>query len=367
MKMSRSLDKWFRASMRVLLASLTVLIVVSAAMAQAQSNAADLQGTVRDPNGAVVPNASSTARNTGTNIARDVTSNDDGYYKIVNLPPGNYEVTVKASNYKTAIIPSVKLTVGQTINQDIPLELGELSATVTVTSVAPSLVETTNTTIASVVDQQRIENLPINARNMAARLAATSTKVRRKRYEAVSLILLLCLRTAAASRIRILHEQRARRTQQQRDHRSAVSAIHADVRQHLLSAKRLRQHAVEHGVNADCVGRAGEHRSRASPGGRRNPVRGAGFKRWCHRNYRHESFTKCGRRDSRRPDDRTQILFVRSGGAIRNNQCRGPTHRLPTSASIADNISDNRQDDVQFISSRSGDHEESPPDFPVRI
>src|SRR5438874_8136705 len=165
MKMSRSLDKWSRASMRVLLASLTVLIVVSAAMAQAQSNAADLQGTVRDPNGAAVPNASIAARNTGTNIAREATSNDDGYYKIVNLPPGNYEVTVKASNYKTAIIPSVKLTVGQTINQDIPLELGELSATVTVTSVSPTLVETTNTTISSVVDQQRIENLPINERN----------------------------------------------------------------------------------------------------------------------------------------------------------------------------------------------------------
>src|SRR5438874_2643289 len=175
MKMSRSLDKWSRASMRVLLASLTVLIVVSAAMAQAQSNAADLQGTVRDPNGAAVPNASIAARNTGTNIARDVTSNDDGYYKIVNLPPGNYEVTAKASNYKTAIIPSVKLTVGQTINQDIPLELGELSATVTVTSVSPTLVETTNTTISSVVDQQRIENLPINERNYLSFALTTST------------------------------------------------------------------------------------------------------------------------------------------------------------------------------------------------
>ena len=109
--MSRSLDKWFRASMRVLLASVTVLMVASAAMAQAQSNAGDLQGTVRDPNGAAVPNAAITARNTGTNIAREATSNDDGYYKIVNLPPGNYEVTAKASNYKTAIIPSVKLTV----------------------------------------------------------------------------------------------------------------------------------------------------------------------------------------------------------------------------------------------------------------
>src|SRR5205807_10459296 len=175
MNMSRSLDKWFRASMRVLLASATVLMVVSAAMAQAQSNAGDLQGTVRDPNGAAVPNASITARNTGTNIVREATSNDDGYYKIVNLPPGDYEVTAKVSNYKTAIIPSVKLTIGQTINQDVPLELGELSATVTVTSVSPTLVETTNTTISSVVDQQRIENLPINERNYLSFALTTST------------------------------------------------------------------------------------------------------------------------------------------------------------------------------------------------
>src|SRR5205823_15038662 len=160
--LTRFVVEWFRASVRVLLTSVTVLMVVSAAMAKAQSNAGDVHGTVRDPNGAAVPNAAITARNTGTNIAREATSNDDGYYKIVNLPPGNYEVTVKASNYKTAIIPSVKLTVGQTINQDIPLELGDLSATVTVTSVSPTLVETTNTTISSVVDQQRIENLPIN-------------------------------------------------------------------------------------------------------------------------------------------------------------------------------------------------------------
>src|SRR2546423_831720 len=173
--MSWSLDRWFRTSMRVLLACVTVLIVVSAVMAQTQSNAGDLQGTVRDPNGAAVPNASITARNTGTNIVREATSNDDGYYKIVNLPPGDYEVTAKASSYKTAIIPSVKVTIGQTINQDIPLELGELSATVTVTSVSPTLVETTSTTIASVVDQQRIENLPINERNYLAFALTTST------------------------------------------------------------------------------------------------------------------------------------------------------------------------------------------------
>jgi hypothetical protein len=144
-------------------------------MSQAQSNAADLQGTVRDANGAVVANASVKVRNTGTNVSREATTNDDGYYKIVNLPPGDYELNVKAANYKTALIPSVKLTIGQTINQDVPLEVGDLNATVTVTSVSPNMVETTSTTIASVVDQQRIENLPINERNYLSFALTTST------------------------------------------------------------------------------------------------------------------------------------------------------------------------------------------------
>src|ERR1043165_7855741 len=175
MKMSWSLGWWYRTSMRVLLACVSVLVVVSAAMAQAQSNAADLQGTVHDQAGAVVANAAVKARNTATGVSRDTTTNDDGFYKIVNLPPGDYEVTVEAANFKKAVIPSVKLTIGQTINQDIPLEPGELTATVTVTSVAPSLVETTNTTVASVIDQQRIENLPINERNYLSFALTTST------------------------------------------------------------------------------------------------------------------------------------------------------------------------------------------------
>ena len=173
--MFRYLSRWYRNAVTGLLAGLAILICVSPAMSQAQSNAGDLQGTVRDQNGAVVANASVTARNAATNLEREATTNDDGYYKIVNLPPGDYAITVKASSYKTAVIPAVKVTIGQTINQDVPLEVGDLTATVQVTSTAPTLVETTNTTVSSVVDQQRIENLPINERNYLSFALITST------------------------------------------------------------------------------------------------------------------------------------------------------------------------------------------------
>src|SRR5262245_42459039 len=87
-KMFVCLSGLLRTSLICVLACFLGLVCVSAVMSQAQSNAADLQGIVRDQNGAVVANASVTARNIGTNIERETTTNDDGFYKIVNLPPG---------------------------------------------------------------------------------------------------------------------------------------------------------------------------------------------------------------------------------------------------------------------------------------
>ncbi|HVS81832.1 MAG TPA: carboxypeptidase regulatory-like domain-containing protein [Pyrinomonadaceae bacterium] len=170
--------QWRRTSIQVLLVCLAVFSFASLAMSQAQSNAADLQGVVRDANGAVVTNATVTARNTATNQTREATTNDDGFYKIINLPPGDYEVTVAAPNYKTAIA-KVTLTVGQTANQDIPLEVGDIKAIVNVPAGSkPNIVETTSTAVTNTVDQQRIENLPINERNYLS-FALTSSMVSR--------------------------------------------------------------------------------------------------------------------------------------------------------------------------------------------
>src|SRR5437870_7990318 len=155
-----SLKQCLNQSIRILLVCLAVISCYSTVMSQAQSNAADLQGTVRDQKGAVVAGGTVMARNTATNSSRDATTNDDGFYKITNLTPGEYEVTVKATNYKTSQIPSLKLTVGQTADQDVTLEVGDLTATVTVTAASPNVVETTATSVSSTVDQQRIESLP---------------------------------------------------------------------------------------------------------------------------------------------------------------------------------------------------------------
>ncbi len=173
--MSSSLNPWYKMAKRVLFAGFAIFVCVSAAMSQAQSNAADLQGTVRDQNGAAVPNASVTARNVGTNFSREATSNDDGFYKIISLPPGAYEVTVKATNYKTAVIQKVTVTVGQTADQDIPLEVGDVTATVTVSGGTTNVVETSSTAVSSTIDQQRVNSLPINERSATGFALTLST------------------------------------------------------------------------------------------------------------------------------------------------------------------------------------------------
>ena len=83
---------------------LLTLISTSVALGQAQSSTANIQGFVRDTSGAVVPNATVTARFPGTNVSRTTTTNDEGRYRLINLPPGDYDITVEAPNFKKAVL-----------------------------------------------------------------------------------------------------------------------------------------------------------------------------------------------------------------------------------------------------------------------
>src|SRR5918911_1560112 len=150
---------------RLMILCVATFISTSVAFAQSQSNAADLQGYVRDAQGAVIVGASVTARNPATNFSRDITTNDDGFYQLVSLPPGEYEVTVEAKTYKKAVVPSYKLTVGARADLDVTLQVGEITETINITTEDQPVVETTRTTVANTIEQQRIENLPINQRD----------------------------------------------------------------------------------------------------------------------------------------------------------------------------------------------------------
>ncbi len=155
---------------------MVVLFCAPIAFGQAQSNAADIQGTVKDSTGAVVTNATVTVRNAGTNFSRNATTNDEGFYRIINVPPGDYEVTVEAANFKKAVLPKITVTVGQAAQlDDIKLEPGQLTESVTISDATSEIVETNKTAVATTIDQQRINNLPINERNYIQFAMTTST------------------------------------------------------------------------------------------------------------------------------------------------------------------------------------------------
>src|SRR5205085_11285907 len=155
--------RWLPTAYRfVLICALALTIQAVPALAQADSTSANLSGVVRDPAGAVVPGATVTVHNPATNDVRTVTTNDDGFYQLVQLTPGTYEVTVEAANFKKAVVPSITVTVGQHADLDVALEVGQITDVVTVSGAQTELIETTKTNVSNTVDQARINNVPIN-------------------------------------------------------------------------------------------------------------------------------------------------------------------------------------------------------------
>ncbi|MGI8638940.1 MAG: TonB-dependent receptor domain-containing protein [Pyrinomonadaceae bacterium] len=160
---------------KILLSAIVVLLSVSAVFAQAQASTADLRGLVVDPNDAIVPGATVTVKDSATGITRTVTANDEGTYQIFALPPGEYEVSAVAPTFKKTVISPVRLTVGQSAELKIQLEVGTQDVIVNVSGDDVQLVETTRTSISNTIDQQRIENLPINERSATGFALTIST------------------------------------------------------------------------------------------------------------------------------------------------------------------------------------------------
>ncbi|HEX3102027.1 MAG TPA: carboxypeptidase regulatory-like domain-containing protein, partial [Pyrinomonadaceae bacterium] len=160
----------------IFLASMAIAAFVAAsAMGQSQAAAADLSGTVVDPTGAVVAGATVHARGIANGITRTVTANSEGVYQFIGLPPGDYEVSADAATFKKVLISPVKLTVGQSADLTIKLELGSATAVVNISGDDIQLVETTRTTVSNTIDQTRVSGLPINERSATGFALTIST------------------------------------------------------------------------------------------------------------------------------------------------------------------------------------------------
>ena len=109
---------------KILMSAMVVLLCFGVSFAQSNSSAADLSGTVVDQNGAVVPGATVTVKDSATGLTRTATADESGAYRFIGLPPSDYEITVEAASFKKAVITPVKLTVGQNAELEIKLEAG---------------------------------------------------------------------------------------------------------------------------------------------------------------------------------------------------------------------------------------------------
>jgi len=147
-----------------LLLFLTFLLALPLLSVEAQVTGATLSGTVSDPNGGVIPNATVTLTNGSQGTERKSTTNKDGDYTLPNLTPGLYQLQVEAKGFKTQVRTGLNLTVGEVETINIALVVGGANEVVTVDSTTSS-VELGNSALSDVVPGQTARELPLNGRD----------------------------------------------------------------------------------------------------------------------------------------------------------------------------------------------------------
>ncbi len=146
--------------------SILLLVLLGAPVAAwAQTATGELSITITDPSGAIVKDAEVTVTGTDTGaVVRVLKSNDRGIAEVPLLQPGRYNTHIVAPGFKTIDRDGVTVSVGDEISLDIALTLGESTDTVTVSGEAP-LIEDKSETIAQVISNKEVTDIPLNGRN----------------------------------------------------------------------------------------------------------------------------------------------------------------------------------------------------------
>jgi hypothetical protein len=126
---------------------------------------ATVTGLVTDSSKAVMVGVAVTIRNTDTNIARTIKTNQDGLFTIPELPPGSYELAAAKDGFDTYSQSGIVLETGQRLRADIKLKIGNVSTTVHVTAVAAPLNTENGAVTGAVVTQQEIQDVPLDGRD----------------------------------------------------------------------------------------------------------------------------------------------------------------------------------------------------------
>lgn len=144
----------------------TVTICVSAAgaPARAQLTTGTIYGVVLDESKGVLPGAAVTITNVATGAVRSTVTDTEGRYRTPSLPVGSYRVEAELPGFQTAVRSGITLTVGSEAAVDFTLGIGSLTENVEVTGAAP-LVDTRQSQVSDLVNQEQIQELPLNSRS----------------------------------------------------------------------------------------------------------------------------------------------------------------------------------------------------------
>ena len=159
------------ASWPTALASVLLLFLVFVGSAAAQSGTSTLRGTVVDQQGGAVMGASVTLTNAEKNFTRTQTTNESGSFVFSSVPPGVYRVEVESQGFKKALAEGVRAVVDTPVNVDVQLEAGNITEVVSVNAGQDAPINTTDATIGNTFESRRIEELPLNARNVVGLLS----------------------------------------------------------------------------------------------------------------------------------------------------------------------------------------------------
>ena len=141
-----------------------VFVLLVGGLAMAQVTTGTISGTVKDGSGAVLPGTKVLLLNQETGISRTVQTDTSGHYSAPSLGLGNYQVTASLEGFNTEVRRGIALTVGREAVVDMVLSVGAVTQTVEVTGEAP-LVESTTSSLGSLVDDRTIRDLPLNGRS----------------------------------------------------------------------------------------------------------------------------------------------------------------------------------------------------------
>jgi carboxypeptidase family protein/TonB-dependent receptor-like protein len=161
-----------KSNVRIELAVLLLLIASPTLNVCAQTETASIRGSVADPTGAVVLDATVLLVDLDHGWQRQASTGKDGSYSLANVRPGRYRMEVKKNGFKPLLLTGVIVNVQDKLERNFKLEVGSVSENITVAAKALN-VNTTDASVSTVVDRHLTEELPLNGRSFQTLILLT--------------------------------------------------------------------------------------------------------------------------------------------------------------------------------------------------